>query len=352
MNKKILMLIIACILILSYIVHAKHHLKHSPQKNNWFGKRTESLIQKQSTNYAKEKMINSSNDTTASNPDMQVFSVNYLKQVNQKHNQKNSKFESNGIVIHNTSNDDNNDDMQGATNSESKPVLFISDYDNNQVDSCIMRLDGTFNCKVALTGLYGPENIVIIQSKLYITNLNNSNISVCDIGNNGQIYSCNSITVAIKSPVNFFYANSELFISDMMVKSTETCQIDASGNIISCNKSTGILPELFKTVNYNEYSYSTNWSANAINQCINMYSTACNKITDPTIVGPLTIKIFSGYAYIANCSLSTTSASCGNHNVIQCKVQQNGNFTSCQILSDDIKFPVGIAQFTVPAPIH
>ena len=336
MNKKLWLFAAAGTAIIVYFIKSPTGNVEPPITKPSFSLLSQSgrtLLQRQSDNYSLSQEISADGVIAAKQNPFQK-TTNLFSSAETATSQP-RRIESNGIVIHNT-NSEYNDSANYSSNAESTSVIYISDYDNSEITACRKRIDGTFNCQVALSGLFGPENITVIQNKLYITNLNNSSLTVCNIDTRANINRCDNVPIATRSPAYLFYSEQQLFISDFGQKNIEACQIDANGNIISCNSTSGIFPGLFKTVNYNGYNYSTDCMNNKIDKCINMYSTACTSIRDTTFSCPLTIAAFNGFAYIANNTVP---------NVIQCKIEPSGDFSACMVIDSNLKMPIGIAEF-------
>lgn len=224
---------------------------------------------------------------------------------------------------------------------ESTPIIYISDNDANQIFSCTNNTQGnTLKCHIAINNLFGPQNILVIEQKLYILNIKNSNITVCNINSVGTLVNCSNTLLPISNPVHFYYDQQQLYISDFGVKQVIRCDLDNNGDLSSCDRASNIYPALFSTVNLNGYNYSTNYFKNAINKCINMYSDACTLIKDPTIKGPLTFAVYNNQAYIVNAINSSA------YNISACNIQSNGDLSDCHIVVNNLPMPIGIAGYT------
>lgn len=344
MPKKLLLILLFIISIAVIYIYIKSPDEDLTRHNILDGDRSTTLLQRQAINQSfamsvrnKKSLVEKAHDLLyPEKPASKYVTSISISSNNNSINNRHS--ESNGIVLY-----DNNapDSASGSdTTFESKSIIFISENTGNQISSCTQRIDTTFNCHVSIGGLFGPEMLLAIQNKLYITNMNNNSLTVCNITPQGSIVQCNNIAVPLNAPVWLLYSNQQLYIADFGVKNTILCQIDSNGDLISCSPTTGLTPANFKTITYKGYNYSTDWMNNAINKCINMYSTACTKIKDPTINGPLTIFIYSNYAYITN-----NSADMKTQNVIRCLVDPNGEFSACTPISGNMKSPIGVAEF-------
>ena len=230
-------------------------------------------------------------------------------------------------------------------NNENVDVLYISEYDTNRIISCDITALKLVNCSTALTGLAGPQNIIIINKKIYIINRLIATITACDLQHNGKIISCKNTSLPIKDPVRIIYDSGGVFyISDFGVKSIISCELNNNGSITRCAKAVGIHPNLLEYTTFGGYGYSNGYSANAINKCSMNYneSLSCSQIKDPAIKNPLTIRILNNHAYIINMTESKTQAT----HITSCAILPNGDFTGCMNIANNFKLALGLAIYT------
>jgi hypothetical protein len=227
--------------------------------------------------------------------------------------------------------------------NENINVIYISEYDTNKIISCDITAHKLVNCSTALTGLAGPQNIIIINKKIYIVNRITATITACDLLHNGKISSCNNTPLPIKDPIHIIYDSGGVFyISNFNAKLISSCELDNNGNITMCVKTVGIHPNLFKYTTLSGYGYSPGFLVNAINKCSNIYNEpSCIQIKDPTIKGPLTIKILNNYAYIISMTNSDTQVT----DITSCEILPNGDFTGCIKIANNLKLAIGLAVY-------
>lgn len=214
----------------------------------------------------------------------------------------------------------------GNTNSRStgtvqipystKLFAYVSNFSNNTVSQCVVNADGSFSgCASSggeFSGNYGLYKIAIATINntpyAYVTNVNNSTVSKCNINSDGSFSNCaavgnqfNSafgIAIATINNTPYAYVTNT---TDNNGYSIDKCPLDASGNFSSCS-----------VISENDFNVPTG----------------------------IAIANFMGasYAYITNLNNSTVS---------QCTIDSNGNFSSCTLTGNDFSQPIGIAIETV-----
>lgn len=241
--------------------------------------------------------------------------------------------------------------------SAESSVIYISNNGNNQLISCNVSKTsynpatttgsnysgeiptGIYNCIVWNNlQLNSPENLAIANNNLFIVNFatNLSYLTQCNLGNGGQINSCSKFNLNMESAAYINVLNNQLVISsfpDKGVAMITNCLMNSSDVFLECYGKSKIAANLIPGNTINGFEYSTNFTNNAINKCING---RCQLIMNPLIINPLTIYVSENTAYIGN----------DNNTLVGCGVDQNtGYFFDCALLATGLDTPLGITQF-------
>lgn len=242
-------------------------------------------------------------------------------------------------------------------NSESTTILYIAETDSNRVIRCNVSniftnhvLDNAADvsnnkispdrlnsCRVVVRNLAEPENMLVNNNKLYITNYKNSNITICSLANDGQVLDCENTKIPFVNPVYITEGSAhQLYVSGFeesgLIKSVG-CGLDQRGYITACSSIFGVSKNLLKAANFNGYSYTTNWSQDAINKC---NASSCVLLQNIAISKPLGISVAKNAAYISNAD-----------KIVGCGVDLiTGNFFACKVMMSGLNLPIGLVQYS------
>lgn len=216
---------------------------------------------------------------------------------------------------------------------ESSFIIYISEYDNNDVIACNIKSNVFTRCHAVVTDLNGPENILVYNNKLYILDFNVPAITFCDLNHFGEASNCHKEAIPLEYPVYILANNRQLYVSDMGEHNVIGCNLNYNGDLLSCYNKANVSKDQFEMVYFKNYSYRVNNLANLIDRCATNKA-ECSVIKDSVINGPLTLSIANGYAFISNYNTNSVS---------MCNIEQDGSFTSCRVGVSGLNFPIGIA---------
>lgn len=227
-------------------------------------------------------------------------------------------------------------------------MIYIGDYLKNQIISCNITNGVFFNCKAALvSNLNGPEGILIVNNKLYVANMNNNSITSCVLDNSGNITNCNNnpINIGVQQyPIYLVYFGQRIHTANGALNELAICALDFSQCSQSSIKNNSLLT--LYTQQYNSYSYLLGYDESAtknvlVTKCVNG-NMSCKFERNPLISNVSFFVLNSGYIYLDDYNKNT---------IVGCNLGANGDFFNCQIVSNSMAAPTGLALYSTSSNV-
>lgn len=226
-----------------------------------------------------------------------------------------------------------------AGGSQKQTYIYISENGANDVILCKLGLNNISDCTVTLGGLLKPTKMVIINKIFYMLSYSEPIMYSCSLGNSGAIESCSQNPVPLNNPNFIIYNDYTLFISDLEFTNMSQCDLDYNFGLIDCK----VIPPTISQnsfINSEAYgyqyrvTYDPHTYIGSVNKCV---GNACNVLPDVNLPNPTTVKIFNNTAYILDAN---------TNNLVGCKLQANGDFLSCSVLKSGLRMALDIAFYS------
>mgnify|MGYP000187383299 CR=1 FL=1 len=236
----------------------------------------------------------------------------------------------------------NSNESNVSSNNQSNNLMYISEFNKNQITSCQISGGDLFNCKAAVTNILEPEALLTIENRLYISTMSGS-IMVCNIDNLGNISNCNNNNANVNFPAHIAYNNGILYVTNFGFSAFSSCNLDSSGNIDQCNSASNVNIATFTNKVYNSFVYQlTNESSikqTVISKCISGNNSGCQLENNNLFPEVFDFTFNSGYIYIIEENQTNY--------IVSCNLNTSGDFTDCQIVDNNLQMPTGITRFVI-----
>lgn len=240
---------------------------------------------------------------------------------------------------------DNSAGKAGVDNIQT--YIYISEFAGNDVVRCRLEQGNVSNCKVALSNITGPQDMVIVGNKFYLVTYNPQSVISCDLVLGGDIESCTQTALPSKSLAYIMYTNNRLNITSMDLKNAVQCNLDYNFLVQNCFLIPPIISpdladspnRLFNTAGYLGYTYFTLYNLKqgtlVVSKCT---GNVCSILHDPHLSGPNSIKILNNMAYLTDGDTDS---------LVFCMIEPSGDFAPCKVLRSGLKIPVAIAFYFI-----
>jgi hypothetical protein len=230
--------------------------------------------------------------------------------------------------------------------ADNSTYIYISENVGNDILRCTLHSNGVSDCKVVLSNIMGPQDMVVLNDNFYLISYYQATLFSCGLLSNGDIESCSQIVLPSNKNTYMSYNKYSLYITDLFLNKTIQCNLNYDLLIQNCllvpplisPNLVGTPSQVFNVANYSGYTYYTVYNSQIsqlqVKRCV---ESACSVVHDPNLSGPNTIKILNNTAYLTD----------GNtNNLISCVIETNGNLALCRVLKSGLQVPVAIAFYS------
>jgi len=229
-------------------------------------------------------------------------------------------------------------------------TVFITDNATNQLISC-RENNGSYKCHTAVSNLNNPQDILVINSYIYIVNSHkdgeSGDVTRCNVTNQGYIDSCGQTKINIINPIFFYYNPPNVNISGFEYSSSGRrtplqaiqCSMDARGNFINCNPDYDTLSAFYISKYYNGNYYRTHSSPpnSYIEKCVPVDAIECINLPNGQLVSPLSLSINHDRIFVSNAKPPNTT----KPDILKCSLDMK----NCDVITNDVTSPMCIGVF-------